>query len=206
MPRSESAGYLDSLLQEGPFRIGEVLVSPDFSLSHWQDDARDDLAVSTDPWQALEIARYDDGGRYRPLKTAANLRHGWQLRLANAREVLAALDFFYPAAVGMALAEKAGTLISTPLRATLDRQTGMYAVVKKITDEQAREVVSRLCCGEVPCLRRKLWGLEAGEPSLDPHSSGQSAESRLPLLCAEACNLFVAAGRRVVKGDRSAAE
>lgn len=203
MPRSEFAEYLASLLREGPLRVGEVSVGTDFSLSHWEDAGRDDLSVSTDPWQALEIARYDDEGRYRPLKTAANLRHGWQMRLADSRAVLAALDFLYPAAVAMAFAAQAGKLAATPLRATLERQTGMYAVVKKITDDQAGEVVARLCCGAVPCLRRKLWGLEPGEPPLDPDGGGLAPGGSLPLLCAEACNLFVAAGRQVVKGERS---
>ncbi len=206
MPRSEFADYIASLLAVGAFRIGEIHVAADFSLSHWEDVAREDLKVSTDPWQALEIARYDDNGRYRPLKTAANLRHGWQLRLPDAYAVLAALDFFYPAAVGMACAAKAGTMATTPLRQTLDRQTGMYAVVKKISDDQAKEVISQLCCGEVPCLRRKLWSLAPGEPSLDTDGSAPGTELQLPLLCAEACNLFVAAGRRVVKGERSSAQ
>ncbi len=31
----------------------------------------------------------------------------------------------------MVYAEQSGTLVATPLRATLERQTGMYAVVKK---------------------------------------------------------------------------
>lgn len=201
MPRSEFADYIASLLQKGAFCIGEVHVAPDLSLSHREDVSRGDLDVSTDPWHALEIARYDDEGRYRPLKTAANLQHGWRLSLASSGEVLAALDFLYPATLAMAYAEQSGTLVATPLRATLERQTGMYAVVKKITNDQAREVVSQLCNGEVPCLRRKLWNLESPQPPLDSEECEHPAGPRLPLLCAEACNLFVAAGRRVVKRE-----
>lgn len=203
MPRSEYADYIASLLQKGDFRIGEIHVATDFVLSHWEDVAKDGLSVSTDPWQALEIARYDDAGQYRSLKSAANLRHGWQLRLADASEVLSALDFLYPAAVAMDCASQTGWLIPTPLRATLERQTGMYAVVKKITGDQAAQVISQLCCGSVPCLRRKLWSLEPNEPPLDLDENELTSFQRLPLLCAEACNLFVAAGRRIVKGERS---
>jgi len=203
MPRSDYADYIASLLQKGAFRIGEIHVAADFALSHWEDIAKDGLSVSTDPWQALEIARYDDAGQYRSLKSAANLRHGWQLRLADAGEVLSALDFLYPAAVAMACASQTGRLISTPLRATLERQTGMYAVVKKITGDQAEQVISQLCCGSLPCLRQKLWNLEPNEPPLDPDGNELPSSHRLPLLCAEACNLFVAAGRRIVKGERS---
>ena len=31
----------------------------------------------------MAIARFDDSGAYRPLKTAPNLRHGWRLELAT---------------------------------------------------------------------------------------------------------------------------
>lgn len=200
MPRLQYADSIDSLLRRGAFRIGEVHVAPDFSLSHWEDVSKDDLVVSTDPWQALEIARYDDAGRYRALKTAANLRHGWRLQLASSQQVLVALDFLYPAAVGLAFAWQAGKLPATPLRVTLDRQTGMYAVVKKLTKEQAGEVIGGLCCGNVPCLRRKIWSIESGEPPVE--GCGDDPEGRdFPLLCAEACNLFVAASRRVIKGE-----
>lgn len=203
MPTSSHARFIDSLLEKGVLQIGEILVSQDLSLCHRDDAEREDLSVSTDPWHALEIARYDDAGRYRPLKTASNLRHGWRLKLSGSGEVLTALDFFYPGAVGMAIALNHGRIIPTSLRGTLERQTGMYAVVKKLTEEQARQVISDLCCGPTPCLRRKLWGVDPAGPSLDVVSGAPSVG--LPLLCPEACNLFVAAGRKIVKGERGAA-
>jgi len=205
MPTSCCAEYIASLLGEGAFRIGEIHVTPGFSLSHREDAGKGDLEVSTDPWKALEIARYDDGGRYRALKTAANLRHGWRLQLAGSREVLAALDFFYPAAIGMMVAHRAGSLTSTPLRVTLERQSGMYAVVRKLNDEQAVEVVSRLCRGAVPCLRRKIWSLTCDGLPLESATGDSPDRREIPLLCTEACNLFVAAGRRVVKGGSAPA-
>ncbi|MBN8710815.1 MAG: hypothetical protein BGO12_16705 [Verrucomicrobia bacterium 61-8] len=201
MPTSSCAEYVASLLAEGAFRLGEIQVTPDFSLSHREDAGKDDLEVSTDPWKALEIARYDDGGRYRALKTAANLRHGWRLQLADSSEVLTALDFFYPAAIGMMVAHQAGNLTATPLRVTLERQSGMYAVVRKLNGEQAVAVVSRLCCGAVPCLRRKIWSLTCDGPPLESVTRNTPGQREVPLLCSEACNLFVAAGRHVVKGD-----
>lgn len=204
MPTSSCAEYIASLLAEGAFRLGEIQVSPDFSLLHREDGDRVDLEVSTDPWKALEIARYDDEGRYRALKTAANLRHGWRLQLADSREVLTALEFFYPAAIGMMVARQAGKLTATPLRVTLERQSGMYAVVRKLTVEQAGEVISQLCCGAVPCLRRKIWSLTSDGPALEA-ASGATPDREIPLLCSEACNLFVAAGRRVVKGGSAPA-
>lgn len=201
MPTSSSAEFIASLLADGAFRVGEIHVTPGFALSHREDAGKDGLEVSTDPWKALEIARYDDGGRYRALKTAANLRRGWRLQLADSREVLASLDFFYPAAIGMMVAHLAGTLAATSLPVTLERQSGMYAVVRKLTGEQAAGVVSQLCCGVVPCLRRKIWSLTSGGPPLQAAEEDRLGRQEIPLICAEACNLFVAAGRRVVKGD-----
>ncbi len=37
------------------------------------------LEIFRNPEDAIEIARYDDDGNYRPLKTAPNLRHGWRM-------------------------------------------------------------------------------------------------------------------------------
>ncbi len=96
--------FLGGYLRNGPLRLGQVRIFPDCRLCHVDDSERSDLADFTDPHDAVEIARYDDAGNYRPLKTAPNLRHGWQLRLKSLEEVTLALDFLYPAAMGTALA------------------------------------------------------------------------------------------------------
>src|SRR4029077_11853007 len=110
---------------------------------HVDDSELSDLADFTDPHDAIEIARYDDAGNYRPLKTAPNLRHGWQLRLKSLEEVTLALDFLYPAALGTALALTRRALTHVDLRETLARQTGMYAITKKITVDQAEATLLR---------------------------------------------------------------
>lgn len=183
--------YLEQALHQGAFQVGQVIVAPGYVITHSDDSAATGgLEDYTDPHDALEIARYDEAGKYRPLKTAANLRRGWRLTLRRLEEVLLALDFLYPAALGTMLASERGDLKIVPLRQTLARQTGMYAVVKKITDEQVTEVIHSLCRGEPKCLREILW---TGERP--------NAGSSHPLLCAEACNLFVAEGRKVVKRE-----
>lgn len=162
------------------------------------------LEVFTDPHSAVEIAKYDEGGRYRPLKGAPNLRRGWKLALETVEDVVLALEFLYPAALGNLMAFLAGRLEPVPLRATLARQTGMYAVVRKMTDEQAQGLIGEVCNLQQGCLRRILWSIdektvgartETAE-EIQCHLSGNN----LPILCAEACNFFVAAGRKVVKG------
>ncbi len=188
--------FLAELLGEGTIRIGQVLVRADFSLCHSDDAGRADLEIFSNPEDAVEIAKYDDRRVYRPLKTAPNLRHGWVMRLASLAEVRAALDLIYPAALGTLLALRQERLPVIPLRETLARQTGMYAVTKKITDSQAEAVMGRLC--GPGCIRRILWPISAGQPRAETFSN---AEAGYPILCAEVCNLFVAACRQEVKGS-----
>ena len=57
------------------------------SLLHRDDESLDQLQTYQDAENAIEIAKYDDAGNYRPLKTAPNLRHGWRLELATVEEL-----------------------------------------------------------------------------------------------------------------------
>jgi sirohydrochlorin cobaltochelatase len=197
--------FLGGYLRNGPLRLGQVRIFPDCRLCHLDDSEGSDLANFTDPHDAIEIARYDDAGNYRPLKTAPNLRHGWQLRLKSVEEVTLALDFLYPAALGTALAFTRRTLNHVDLRQTLARQTGMYAVTKRISDEQADATILRTCNHEYGCIRRILWSISPGHPT--PFSLRRSevpcSNDELPILCAEACNLLVAAARKTVKSART---
>lgn len=195
-PISES---LQNWLAKGGFRIGQVQVLAQGHLHHIDDAGREDLQVFADPHAALELARYDDAGKYRPLKTAPNLRHGWRLEMSGLEAIRLALDFLYPAALGLAVAQERGGLAAVDLRETLGRQTGMYAVVKKITDNQAEAVIASTCRGEPGCLRQILWNISSEYPLPDALKRGPDAGEGRPLLCAEACNLLVAAGRVEVK-------
>ena len=114
-------------------------------MCHRDDARRADLTVYRDAEAAVAIARYDDAEAYRPLKTAPNLRHGWSLILPDAAAVRVALDLFYPGRLPAYVAWRRGTLKATPLRETLERQTGMYRAAAKISDQQADELVGRFC-------------------------------------------------------------
>lgn len=185
--------YLTERLASGGFTMGQVRVEPGFELRHADDGGREDLEVYNNPHDAIVIARYDDGGKYRPLKTAPNLAHGWRLELTTVDAVLLALDFLYPAELGTAVWQEAGELRPVSLRETLGRQSGMYAVTRKLSDLQAGELIRNFCFKG--CLRRVLWPLQG-----DGVSPSRLCEpGNVPLLCAEACNLFVAEARKVVK-------
>jgi sirohydrochlorin cobaltochelatase len=160
-------------------------------------------------YQALEIAKFDDAGQYRPLRTAPNLRHGWKIVVPNLSAAIEVIDAIYPGRLTAWRAWKAGRLNTTSLRATLNRQSGMYRVTAKISDEQVNDLVGSFCRSDTGCLRTILWRRdETGalpssklppkkfDPAIDQTGRGERC---LPLLCQEACNLLVAACRDAVK-------
>ena len=196
-------------------RVGEMSIrrinGGGFVLSHRDDGGRADLQRFQNPEEAAEIARYDDSGNYRPLKTAPNLRHGWRLELVDLTELRRALDNFYPGRLAMFAAWKENRLTTTPLRTTLTRQSGMYRVAAKISDEQINELVGNFCRSNGGCLRTILWKRdEHGAPAstqLPPekfdtvHDQTGGGELVIPLLCQEPCNLLINECRKAVKGE-----
>ena len=183
--------FLEQKLAAGPWTLGQVIISPGITVRHADDPAPTEIFVR--PEAAREIARYDDAGTYRPLKTAPNLRRGWELRLATVEELHLALDFLYPAALGAWLAFTRHELRPIPLRETLGRQTGMYRVTQLIRDDQAETLIAKTC--DAGCLRHRLWSINAPASPQSPVTSHQSPTP----LCAEACNLLVAACRPLAK-------
>lgn len=196
---------LASCLEQGRHHIGQILLGSDFTLRHEADEGRDDLVLHTSPADARVIARYDAEGNFRPLKTAPNLKRGWLLEAGSLEGMELALEFFYPAALGMWLSHLRGRLQPTPLRKTLDRQTGMYRITQLLKDDQASELVARCCNSDGGCLRTILWDLAPVHAITSLPASKFSLEdlptNRIPLLCRELCNLVVAAARPIAKGN-----
>ena len=184
---------------------GEILIEPTndgFMVRHQEDAPHSALTEFQGPEAARTLAHFDDAGNFRPLKTAPNLRHGWRLQLASLAELRRALDYFYPAMLGVWLSQQRGHLVPIPLRDTLARQTGMYTVTKKITDAQAQTMIAGFCRTDGGCLKLILWNISPRVPvsSLPADKFEPAAESEtLPLLCHEACNLLVAEARKIVK-------
>ena len=190
------AEFLSAIIDLGYCRIGEVLISKienGFSLSHEQDSAASDLQIFSSPDDATEIARWDDNGEYRPLKTAPNLRHGWELRLDSMESLHLALDLLYPAALGNWRAVLLGEKIAPPLRETLNRQTGMYRITGLLTRDEATQILGSLC--RPGCLRQILWPVETGEEV----PQANTPEGRIPLFCTNVCSLFLGKARETVK-------
>jgi sirohydrochlorin cobaltochelatase len=212
MPNDELKSALASWLQSGRNEMGEIAIATNadgsFSLSHIADRGNDGLQVHHAAHDALFIARNDANGAFRPLHSAPTLNRGWRHDLATLDELRLALDFFYPAALGMAHALEQDKLASVPLREVLGRQTGMYRFANNITDEQAHAMIGK-CCANTKCLRRILWPLTASQPMTHEAASKTQPNhdpSAIPLLCIEACTHIVSAARKVARESFEAAQ
>ena len=214
-PPTSFEQFVGDWLSLGKCQIGQVFVlnkgEHGFSLSHIEDEQRlanddDTLDSFQGAFSAREIALSNAQGEYRFLKSAPDLRKGWRLDLDSAHSVREALEHFYPAMLGTWFAFQQKRLQVTPLRATLERQTGMYGSTREITDGNAQTMVGTQCNSSTACLKTPLWDIGPGTeisslpteelsiPSTDVETPGC-----IPLLCAEACNHLVACARRVVK-------
>lgn len=204
------------------FTFGQVQVNPlssgGFTLCHREEADVTAPELFNGPQAAFEIARTDDHGSYRPLKTAPNLRHGWQLNVGSPMELETALNNFYPGRLAIVKARNEGSLQPTALRDTLGRQTGMYRIAANISDAQLDCLIADFCRSDSGCLRTILWRRDANDtipssmlppekfdPAYDQALSGGAEPGigpNVPLLCQEACNLLVAECRKVLKGER----
>jgi sirohydrochlorin cobaltochelatase len=216
------------LLGEGYRQLGEVAILPaaeikpplgedgnpypaggeGFYLCHYRDGEgllRGEHVIFE---RALEIYRYDDRGDFRPLRTAPTLRQGWLMVLLDVSDVRQALDFFYPAALGMFGGLRSDNLPSVNVLDTMRRQTGMYQVVRAMTPEQADELTGGSCLSHGGCMRTILWKIDKDLPAkrlppekFDPEAVQMPTTLKtIPVFCCEICNLLVAQGRRLMKG------
>jgi 4Fe-4S iron-sulfur cluster binding domain/DR2241 stabilising domain len=205
---------LSVALDSGVRQIGEVAIwvsSGEFpySLSHHLDgDRLDSLTIYHGPMAARDISTWAEDGHYRFTKGELSLKKGWLLHLRNLSELQQALDLFYPAALGLWLAEKEGRIEIQHLREKLGRQTGMYRFAKNISDAGAQRLVRETCGPANCCVKKILWQidpntpLEPSEASSYPGVLPDIAENQaIPIFCREACNHFVAECRRVSKEE-----
>jgi sirohydrochlorin cobaltochelatase len=221
----ESPRLLQALVAEKVSWIGQLEIVPSdggFVLCHRDDVGRNDLThyeIDDD----FEIAKFDEAGNYRPLKTAPNLRRGWKIFARDLLQVEQVIDAIYPGRLAVLHAFKSGQLTTTSLRETLNRQSGMYRIARKISEQEIDALVGNFCRSDGGCLRTILWKRDASgkmpssklppekfDPRVDQYLSPKkprptiAATESIPLLCQEACNLLVAACRDAVKREGAA--
>jgi len=168
-----------------------------YHVRHVDDADRDpgDLERHEDPFDAEEIATYDEDGRYRPLSTAPTLRRGWRFADLDPAALVEAIEAFYPATIPNWHREREGDLDVTNWRETVDRQTGIYGVVKTWDRGDGHEHVNwvaEACCVDSQCLKRREWQYDE---STDLDVDG--GDGAFP--CREPCSLVIAAARQWTK-------
>lgn len=158
-----------------------------YALCHENDAGSEGLETHDDPLEAREIAKYDDDGRYRPLKTAPTLRTGWEFTGLSGRELLRTVDFLYPATVHNWHLERQEELDVSHWRETAQRQTGIYDLIEELDGEEL-EWLTEACCVDSQCLKRRQWDESDAEPLDTPRGDGVFP-------CREPCSVVVAAAR-----------
>ena len=213
------ATELRNLLHSGIHRIGEIELLSNVAGYPYLICHHADAGVSTGPAlggldhhkgpaAARDISTYSADGTYRFTKGQVNLKRGWVMSLENEEELRLALDQFYPACVGLFLAQRGGTLEVESLRDKLNRQTGMYRFARSISDAGAQKLVQEVCGPAHQCAKKILWKIDPETPLDDSEASrfngipGDIPESdAIPLLCREACNHYVAECRKAAKAE-----
>lgn len=215
---------LRDLLRSGVHRIGELELQMDvygypYAICHHLDwdlcsePAFGGLHVYEGPAMARDLSTYAEDGSYRFTKGQTNLKRGWVMALENEEDLRQAVDQFYPAAVGLYLAWKDGSLEVENLRDKLNRQTGMYRFARTISEPGAQNLVREVCGPAHACAKKILWQMDAETPLEDSEASrfngivgGIPENEAIPLLCREACNHLVAECRKAAKAESEAKE
>ncbi|ADQ67679.1 hypothetical protein C499_17854 [Halogeometricum borinquense DSM 11551] len=160
-----------------------------------EDDAdadRSKLDEYTDPLDARELATFDDRGRYRPLKTAPTIVSGWVFPELDGRDLIEAVDAFYPATIANWNLEREGELDVSHWEETVERQTGIYSVIETWNrggGHEHVEWVAETCCDDSQCLKRREW-----QYNEETELEADGGDGVFP--CREPCSLVIAASRK----------
>ncbi len=173
--------------------FGEVLIRPardsGYSLRHKDDVDAANLEVYEYPRSAREISKLTEAGEYRPLKSAPNLRRGWEILVTETRELAVAMSYLYPAGVVHWYLRREGRLEITNYRETAARQSGIYKRIQRLSERGAQDA-ARACCEDAVCLKKTLWDVdEKTQLAMD------RGEGEIP--CPEPCSVFISFARRV---------
>jgi hypothetical protein len=173
--------------------FGQVLVRAEpgggYRLRHADDADAGGLTVYDDPRAAREVAKLTESGEYRPLKSSPNLRRGWEIRARDARDLVVAMNYLYPAGVVHWYLHRQGKLEITSYRENAARQSGIYKRVQRLSDEGVQDA-ARACCEDAVCLKRTLWDVDDDTPLEMDRGGGE-------IPCPEPCSIFVSFARRV---------
>jgi hypothetical protein len=180
--------------------FGQVVirrVGNGFELRHVSDrNAAPEKLAALKGTELRSWAQTAEGGAFRPLKSAPNLRPGWHAVAADGAALDLLLHYVYPGAVADWFAARSPNPPVTSYRQFTARQTGMYRITTMLTDEIAGAAI-RACCHADFCLKRRLWSVEG----LAPDAAG--TKSIIP--CLEPCSLMLEFARKVARLEQNSA-
>lgn len=156
--------------------LGELTVefAGDEAIVHGPSTGAEEQEVDCDTTALTAWTRFDELGRYRPLRGAKTMRHDWRTRCRRERldEVL---DAVYPLALHHIADWKNGKLRLVGLDEVLSRQSGRYELSSTLAQE-ARDAAAEVLCGR--CVKVPVWRGETPE--------------REDIPCPEPCSVLVA--------------
>lgn len=169
---------------------GEGVGERTYELRHVADadEPAGELERFADPLDLRRPLKFDDDGRYRPLKTAPSAPTGWRLGDLDGRDLVEAVDVVYPATVANWYREGEGDLDVSHWRETAERQTGIYGIIDELPRE-AVDWVAEAACVDSQCLKRREWDYDAAD-----ELAADRGDGAFP--CREPCSLVVAAARK----------
>ena len=161
-----------------------------YSLRHERDRERPESALErvADLPTLRDLARRDESGAYRPLRTAPTLQCGWVHTDLDHETLVRAVETVYPATIANWHREREGRLDVTHWDETATRQTGIYEVVGDLP-RPAVDWLAAACCDDEACVKRREWDAAAADPLEVPRGEGT-------IPCREPCSVAIAAARQ----------
>jgi len=125
-----------------------------------------------------EVVRWDEQGKYRPLRSEGNLVSGWQYDANSVSEFREGMEVIYPGLWGNTEAWGDGRLKFQTWDEALAKQTERVRNKAVITGDLPRRVIEENC--KKRCLKTVFW---AGERPVDEAKA-------IPMLCTGPCGMF----------------
>ena len=171
METSDEAGEMGQVSWKRREEVWEV--------RHIQDqEAVGQLRSVTNLNELEEVVRWDEQGKYRPLRSEGNLVSGWQYDANSVSEFREAMEVIYPGLWGNAEAWRDERLKFQTWDEALAKQTERVRNKVAKAGDMPPRVIEENC--KRRCLKTILW---AGEKPVD-------RDAKMPMLCTGPCGMF----------------
>ncbi|QSR86218.1 metal-binding protein [Candidatus Methylacidiphilum infernorum] len=175
-----------------PIQVGELQLWEGYWICHKKDVLTDPLVPIPSLLDLKLKLRMDSKGLFRPLKGKPGMVRGWKFGPLDAESLFYALEGIYPLALTHWIGYKEKILLPVDFKSTIQRQVGMYQILKKGDETLIDQATKEICLGQ--CLRQNLWW--SNQPLIE------TKPSSIPLVCLEACPFFLEQARKLLLKKR----